>query len=228
MRSKLGNGLALQAHGASALEVPTRVWAHAGAKAIAPPRQGKTAQARADAALVGRVARRDKEAMREIYTRHRLKVFRFALRILRDRTMAEDVSSEVFLDVWRRAEGFEGRSSASTWILGITRIKAFSALRAPVDQELNEKVAEGIEDPGQDPAAGLQRKEMAAIIRQCLIKLSAEHREIIDLVYYHEKSIAEAATIVGIPGNTVKTRMFCARKRLARLLRAAGVRHALA
>jgi RNA polymerase sigma-70 factor, ECF subfamily len=228
MRSKLGNGLALQAHGAGALEAPTRARAHAGARTIAPPRQGKAAQARADAALVGRVARRDREAMREIYMRHRPKVFRFALRILRDRTMAEDVSSEVFLDVWRRAEGFEGRSSVSTWILGITRIKAFSALRAPVDQELNDKIVDAIEDPGQDPAAGLQRKETGAIIRQCLTKLSAEHREIIDLVYYHEKSIAEASAIVGIPGNTVKTRMFCARKRLARLLKAAGVRHALA
>jgi len=228
MRSKFANGLALRAHPIAAIEVPTPTRPHADAKMTAAARYGKAAQARADAALVGRVARRDKEAMRELYARHRLKVFRFALRILRDPTMAEDVSSEVFLDVWRRAEGFEGRSSVSTWILGITRIKAFSALRAPVDQELNDKIADAIEDPGQDPAAGLQRKEMGAIIRQCLSKLSAEHREIIDLVYYHEKSIAEAAAIVGIPGNTAKTRMFCARKRLARLLKAAGVRRALA
>jgi RNA polymerase sigma-70 factor (ECF subfamily) len=69
---------------------------------------------------------------------------------------------------------------------------------------------------------------LGAIIRQCLTKLSAEHRVLIDLVYYHENSFAEAAAIVGIPDNTVKTRMFCARKRLARLLKAAGVRRALA
>jgi len=56
-----------------------------------------------------------------------------------------------------------------------------------------------------------------------LTALSPEHREIIDLVYYHEKSVEEAAEIVGIPENTVKTRLFYARKKLAELLKAAGV-----
>jgi len=142
--------------------------------------------------------------------------------------MAEDVSSEVFLDVWRQADRFAGRSRVSTWMLGITRIKAFSALRVPAEQELDDEIAGAIEDTAEDPATILQRKETGAVIQKCLTKLSAEHREIIDLVYYHEKSIAEAAEIVGIPGNTVKTRMFCARKRLAKLLKAAGIRDAMA
>ena len=61
------------------------------------------------------------------------------------------------------------------------------------------------------------------MIRQCLAGLSAQHREIVDLVYYHDKSVEEVAQIVGIPENTVKTRMFYARKRLAELLKAAGI-----
>ena len=61
------------------------------------------------------------------------------------------------------------------------------------------------------------------MIRKCLTGLSADHREIIDLVYYHEKSVEEVAEIVGIPENTVKTRMFYARKKLAELLKAAGI-----
>ena len=201
---------------------------HAPARAASPARDASALQASCDTALIARVAQGDRSAMRVLYARHRLRVFRFALRILRDRTKAEDVSSDVFLDVWRQADRFEGRSGVLTWMLGITRMKALSALRVPAEQELDDEVAGAIEDPADDPASVLQRKERGAILRRCLAKLSAEHREIIDLVYYHEKSIAEAAAIVGIPDNTVKTRMFCARKHLARLLWAAGIRHAMA
>src|SRR5207249_1334488 len=68
----------------------------------------------------------------------------------------------------------------------------------------------------------LEKKDKSAMLRKCLAGLSAEHREIIDLVYYHEKSVEEVAEIVGIPENTVKTRMFYARKRLAELLKSEG------
>ena len=74
-----------------------------------------------------------------------------------------------------------------------------------------------------DPGAVLEKKDKSTMIRKCLTGLSAEHREIIDLVYYHEKSVEEVAEIVGIPENTVKTRMFYARKRLAELVKAAGI-----
>ena len=80
-----------------------------------------------------------------------------------------------------------------------------------------------IEDPSDDPEIALEKKDKSALIRKCLTGLSAEHREIIDLVYYHEKSVEEVAEIVGIPENTVKTRMFYARKKLAELLKAAGI-----
>jgi len=69
----------------------------------------------------------------------------------------------------------------------------------------------------------LEKKDKSVLIRKCLKGLSAQHREIIDLVYYHDKSVEEAAQIVGIPENTVKTRMFYARKRLGELLKAAGI-----
>jgi RNA polymerase sigma-70 factor (ECF subfamily) len=69
----------------------------------------------------------------------------------------------------------------------------------------------------------LEKKEKGEVIRQCLTSLSAEHREVVDLVYYHEKSVEEVAQIVGIPEATVKTRMFYARKKLAELLKAQGI-----
>jgi RNA polymerase sigma-70 factor, ECF subfamily len=176
--------------------------------------------------LIGRIAHGDRSAMHVLYARHHVGVFRFVLRLLRDQSMAEDAVSEVFLDVWRQADRFEGRSGVLTWMLGIARFKALSALRHPPEEELDEQTAGAIEDPADDPVTILAKKDTGAIIRKCLTKLSADHREIIDLVYYHEKSIAEVAEIVGTPSNTVKTRMFGARKRLARLLKAAGIHRA--
>src|SRR5262249_48340071 len=131
--------------------------------------------------------------------------------------------SEVFLDVWRQANRFEGRSAVSTWLLAIARFKALSALRRRTDEELDEEAAAAIEDPSDDPEVSLQKKDKGEILRKCLTALSPDHREIIDLVYYHEKSIEEVAEVLKIPENTVKTRMFYARKKLAELLKAAGV-----
>jgi RNA polymerase sigma-70 factor (ECF subfamily) len=150
-------------------------------------------------------------------------VFRFVVRLVRDEGLAEDLISEVFLDVWRQAGRFEGRSAVSTWMLAIARFKALSALRRRPDEELDEEAAGAIEDLSDDPGTTLEKKDKGALIRKCLVGLSADHREIIDLVYYHEKSVEEVAEIVGIPENTVKTRMFYARKRLAELLKAAGI-----
>jgi RNA polymerase sigma-70 factor, ECF subfamily len=180
-------------------------------------------QSTSDDVLIGRIANGDRLAMQVLFARHHVRVFRFVLRLVRDESVAEDLISEVFLDVWRQAGRFEGRSQVSTWLLAIARFKALSALRRRPDEELDDETAEAIEDPSDDPEVSLDKKDKSAAIRKCLEKLSAEHREIIDLVYYHEKSVEEVAQIVGIPENTVKTRMFYARKRLAELLKAAGI-----
>ena len=180
-------------------------------------------QATSDEVLIGRIASGDRLAMQVLFARHHVRVYRFVLRVVRDETKAEDLISEVFLDVWRQADRFEGRSAVSTWLLAIARFKALSALRRKPDQELDDETAEAIEDPTDDPEAALGKKDKAAAMRKCLAGLSAEHREIIDLVYYHEKSVEEVAVIVGIPEATVKTRMFYARKKLGELLKAAGI-----
>ena len=179
--------------------------------------------AASDEVLIARIAKGDRLAMRVLYGRHHVRVYRFGLRLVRDEQVAEDLISEVFLDVWRQAGKFEGRSAVSTWLLAITRFKALSVLRKRKDAELDEEAAAAIEDPSDDPETVAQKKDTGNVLRQCLAALSPDHREIIDLVYYHEKSVEEVAEIVGIPENTVKTRMFYARKKLAELLKAAGV-----
>jgi len=176
-----------------------------------------------DEILIGRIANGDRLAMQVLFARHHVRVFRFVLRLVRDEATAEDLISEVFLDVWRQAGKFEGRAAVSTWLLAIARFKALSSLRRKPEEELDEETAGAIEDTSDTPDVTLEKKEKSEVIRECLKGLSAEHREIIDLVYYHEKSVEEVAEIVGIPEATVKTRMFYARKKLAELLKAQGI-----
>jgi RNA polymerase sigma-70 factor (ECF subfamily) len=180
-------------------------------------------QTASDEVLIGRIANGDRLAMQVLFARHHVRVYRFILRLVRNEATAEDLVSEVFLDVWRQAGKFEGRSAASTWMLSIARFKALSALRRKSEQELDDTMAETIVDDADDPQASLQKKDTGDVLRQAISTLSAEHREIIDLVYYHEKSVEEVAQIVGIPAATVKTRMFYARKKLGELLKQQGI-----
>jgi RNA polymerase sigma-70 factor (ECF subfamily) len=173
-----------------------------------------------DEALLAAVATGDEGAMRTLYNRHHVRVFRFVTRLVGDATAAEDIVSEAFIDVWRQADRFEGRSAVSTWIMSIARYKALSMRRRRQDAELDEKVAESVADENHDPEEAMLEMDRSAQLRDCLKQLSPEHREIVDLVYYHDKTIEEVAEITGAPKNTVKTRMFYARKRLAQLLAA--------
>jgi RNA polymerase sigma-70 factor (ECF subfamily) len=171
-----------------------------------------------DESLIAQVAAGNQSAMRTLYNRHHVRVFRFVTRLVGDATAAEDIVSEAFIDVWRQAGRFEGRSSVSTWIMSIARFKALSARRRRTDVELDEKVAETVADQSSTPEQTALETDRATQLRDCLKELTAEHREIVDLVYYHDKTIEEVAEIIQVPKNTVKTRMFYARKRLAQLL----------
>jgi RNA polymerase sigma-70 factor, ECF subfamily len=172
-----------------------------------------------DAILVNRIAAGDKLAMHALFARYRTSIYRWLLRFVASEALAEDLLSDVFLDVWRQADRFEGRSSVSTWLMSIARYKALSARRVRTEDELTQEIEAAIPDPSDDPEAALQEKDRGELLRQALTHLSREHREIIDLVYYHERSIAECAEIVGIPAATAKTRMFYARRKLAELVR---------
>jgi RNA polymerase sigma-70 factor (ECF subfamily) len=180
-------------------------------------------QPTSDEVLIARIAGGDRLAMQVLFARHHVRVYRFALRLVRNKATAEDLISDVFLDVWRQADKFEGRSAVSTWMLSIARFKALSALRRRQEQELDVETAERIEDQSDNPEVVLAKRDKGAVLQQCLAALSVEHREIIDLVYYHEMSVEEVAKIAGIPEATVKTRMFYARKKLSELLKQRGI-----
>jgi RNA polymerase sigma-70 factor (ECF subfamily) len=144
-----------------------------------------------DAALIQSIAAGENRAMQVFYARHTVRVYRFLLRLVGD---------------------------VSTWLLAIARYKALSARRRRTDAELDEKIEGTIADPADDPEVVLDKKNRGELLRQALANLSPEHSEVIDLVYYHQKSVDEIAWIVGVPSATVKTRMFYARKKLAELI----------
>jgi RNA polymerase sigma-70 factor (ECF subfamily) len=176
-----------------------------------------------DAELVRRIAAGDETALRGLFARHQTRVYRFVLRLVGNAAVAEEVTNEVFLEVWRNAGKFEGASAAGTWILSIAHHRAVSQLRKRREESWNEDAAGALEDAGDDPEVAAQKSDKGAILRLCLEKLSPEHKAVVDLVYYHELSISEAAEVLQIPENTVKTRMFYARKRLSELLKDAGI-----
>jgi RNA polymerase sigma-70 factor (ECF subfamily) len=190
----------------------------AAAPARAAARNSSADDAASDESLIRRIAAGDQLAMRTLFARHRIPLYRWLLRIVRDETTAEDLLSDVFLDVWRQAASFQGRASVSTWLLAIARYKALSARRARVDAQLDERIASTVADPADNPEAALQEKNRSKMLRDSLASLSPEHGEVIDLVYYHGKSVKEVADIIGVGEATVKTRMFYARRKLASLV----------
>jgi RNA polymerase sigma-70 factor, ECF subfamily len=183
--------------------------------ALAPVTVGETSS---DEMLVQRIAAGDKLAMQVLFARHRTAVYRWLLRFVGNETVAEDLLSDVFFDVWQQAGRFQARSSVTTWLLAIARFKALSARRRRTDAELNDTIEATVADPADNAQIVLEKKHQGELLRDALAKLSPEHREIIDLVYYHEKSVDDAAEILSIPRATVKTRMFYARKKLAEMV----------
>src|SRR5438093_5951053 len=118
-----------------------------GNKRGAAPHSLTNCQGASDEALIKSLAEGDKHAFQVLFARYNMRVFRFALRFVRDESLAEDLVNEVFLEAWRQAGKFEERSQVSTWLLAIARYKAIDVLRHCSDVQLNEEMATTIEDP---------------------------------------------------------------------------------
>jgi RNA polymerase sigma-70 factor, ECF subfamily len=172
--------------------------------------------------LMKRIASGDRAAVRLLFMRHHARVYRFAVRQTGSENMADDIANEVFLEVWRKAPAFEFRSQVSTWLLGIARFKILSARRKRREDEMDEGEAERIADGSDTPEVVTMKLDKAAALRQCIGSLSDDHRAVIDLAYYHGRTVTEIGEILSIPVATVKTRMFYARSKLGEALKAAG------
>lgn len=177
-----------------------------------------------DALLIRAMAGGDAKALERLFTRHQTRVFRYLVRMLRDEAMAEDVMNDVFMAAWQGAAKYEGRSAASTWLISIAHNKAISMLRKRRESTgIDDDAVSRVADEDDTPDVTVAKQDKAALMRAAIAALSDDHRTIIDLVYYQEQSVAEAAEVLGIPEATVKTRMFYARKRLGEIMKDRGL-----
>src|ERR1700760_5046315 len=150
----------------------------------AAARQGIiAAQATSDEMLLEGIAAGGRSAMHILYSRHNVRVYRFILRMVRDTTTAEDLVSQVFLDVWRTASQFQGRSQVSTWLLSIARFKALTALRQRRHEDIDQDEMLEIADQAETPEASLDRSNTSAILGACVPNWSRGLPESSNLAY---------------------------------------------
>ena len=165
----------------------------------------------------------DHRAFRELYDRYYKRIYLYSYRLLGDGEGAKEVANEVMMEVWKGAKQFRGESKPSTWVYGIAvnKIRKEFKRRPPAhgDSEALEKEAD--KKTMQDDVT--YHSELKERMRMAINRLSREHREVLDLTYYQGLSIKEIAKIMGCPLNTVKTRMFYARKRLGGILEEMGI-----
>jgi RNA polymerase sigma-70 factor (ECF subfamily) len=136
--------------------------------------------------------------------------------------LADEIASDVLFEVWKSAARFGGRSRVSTWIFGIAHHKAIDALRRRKPQEVEIESQRHAEHPGEGPERAAVRKAEHAQLHAKLAELSEDHREVIELAFFQERSVEEIAEIAHCPPATVKTRMFYARKKLREILKPVG------
>lgn len=167
--------------------------------------------------LVAAVRARDLRAFEQLYRRYQPRLTRFVGTLLRSPGLVEEVVNDTLMVLWQKAGDFTGASRLSTWLFAIAYRKAVRArAREPLAADDTAVLAEVADDSTAD--AGLSRDRTRQALQRAMGVLSAEHRAVVDLTYFHEIGYREIAEILGCPVDTVKTRMFHARRQLRRAM----------
>jgi RNA polymerase sigma-70 factor (ECF subfamily) len=172
----------------------------------------------AERLLVERIGAGDKRAFASLFGVYGPRVFRYAARLIGDSGRAEEVTNDTMMEVWKSAARFEGRSSVSTWIIGIARHLALNAIRGKKYAMVDVDTTPDLFADDAPAEAAHDHERLKQTLRTALGRLSPEHRDVIELTFFHGHSYEEIAAIVGCPENTVKTRMFHAKKQLKSVL----------
>lgn len=167
--------------------------------------------------LIDRVARGELQAFERLYRMYQPRLTRFLTTLLRRPQLIEEVLDDTMMVVWQSAANFRGSSKPSTWIFAIAYRKAHKAkARWPDPVEEPEQDARVSEEPLPDEE--LDRDRLRSALLRAMEQLSTDHRAVVDLTYFHGLGYREIAEIVDCPVDTVKTRMFHARRRLKQAL----------
>jgi RNA polymerase sigma-70 factor (ECF subfamily) len=170
-----------------------------------------------DDRLMDGIRARDIQAFEELYRGYHSRLTRFLLKLIHRPTMVEEVLNDTLMVVWDRADSFNGASKLSTWIFAIAYRKAMKALRRQ-DEPIEDKRAEERMSPDATPEEELGHDLRRVMLMKAIAELSPEHRAVVDFTYFQEMGYREIASIMGCPVDTVKTRMFHARRHLKRRL----------
>jgi len=166
--------------------------------------------------LLAAVAHGDRPAFERLYHSYEKRVYQYVKTLVSDTSAAEEIVGDTMLAVWRGAGSFACTSRVSTWIFGIARHKALDAIRR-VGRRHREVELDGAVDlphPHDRPDESVLRDQLATLTQRAMAALTREHREILRLVFYEEQPYEEISTLLGIPTNTVKTRVYYAKQRL--------------
>ncbi len=168
-----------------------------------------------DLRLMERIAQGDEDAFAEFYRDYEKRVYHFILKKMNDSFESYDVLHEVFMDVWKNAERFEGRSKLSTWVFGIAFHKSIDRLRKKRPDQLDDEERDTVADEeGLSPMELVNATEESDHLRVCVDALSAAQRSVIQMAFYEDMSYGEIAEIIESPEGTVKTRIFHAKQAL--------------
>jgi len=178
-----------------------------------PIEEGEPAERR----LIGRIAAGDLRAFEQLYRVYHARLTRFLDRLTRRRSLVEEVLNDTMLVVWNRSDRFDGSSKVSTWIFAIAYRKALKALQRQ-DEAVEDDTLEERPAPGAGPEQQEHTRQLKAQLGRALDALSNDHRAVVELTYFHGMGYREIAQIVDCPVDTVKTRMFHARRKLKALL----------
>ena len=158
--------------------------------------------------LLDRVATGDKNALTQLYLLYHARIFKFVFRLTRSYTTADEIVNDTMLVVWDKARSFRGESKVSTWIFGIAYKQT---MRRVTRKQLQTSPLTDLDDSGHDHDATMEIEDW---VRQGLHSLPAAQQLTIVLVFYLGLTYEETAKVTECPVNTVKTRMFHARRKL--------------
>lgn len=174
-------------------------------------------------ALIQRMAAGDQDALRALYAAYSRRVYAYAMRLTNNRAVAEEVLQDCLLAAWQGARRFRGESRVITWLLGIAHRQALNATRRKRLPSGGLDQAATLADGATGPEAHTEGAERRRLLQAALGQLSQEHRSALELVFYQELSLAEAAEVMGCPLGTVKSRLSYAKTYLRRALAQAGM-----
>ena len=177
--------------------------------------ESKNGLRNADLALVQKIASGDHSAMKQVYELHSGPLFHFVKNWLADPHEASDIVHETMLEVWKRADRFEGRSSLKSWIFSIARNKSIDKNRKSSRLSYTDEIPDMADDEA-NPMEAMVVSQDAAILKSCIANLSETHRRMIHLAFYEDLSYREISEIEDCPIGTVKTRILHAKKLLMR------------